>query len=121
MKKVIDVRPLDDYRIWLKFDDGTQGEVDLVDLAGRGVLEAWTDRRVFEEVRVDESGAVVWPDEIDLCPDDLYPQTSGSRSTQRRPARPNCPLSETPAIVSSPELSDFQSIVYKLRSSWHRV
>ena len=38
MEKVIDVRALDDYRIWLRFDDGAQGEVDLSDLAGRGVV-----------------------------------------------------------------------------------
>ena len=33
------------------------------------MFEAWADRKVFQEVRVDESGAVVWPGEIDLCPD----------------------------------------------------
>jgi hypothetical protein len=65
MRKAIDVRSLDNYRIWLTFEDGTQGEIDLSDLAGRGVFEAWTDRKVFDEVRVDASGAVVWPGEID--------------------------------------------------------
>ena len=77
MRKVIDVKPLNNYRIWLKFDDGTQGDVDLSDLAGRGVFETWTDRKVFDEVGVDESGAVVWPGEIDLCPDALYLRLTG--------------------------------------------
>jgi len=72
MKKVIDVRPLADYRIWLKYDDGTAGEVDLTHLVGRGVFKAWADRNVFESVRVDSSGAVVWNQDIDLCPDALY-------------------------------------------------
>jgi Protein of unknown function (DUF2442) len=44
MNRVIDAKPLDDYRIWLRFDDDAQGEVDLVDLAGRGVLAAVADR-----------------------------------------------------------------------------
>ena len=77
MRKAIDARPLDNYRIWLTFDDGTQGEIDLSDLLGRGVFEAWADRKVFQEVRVDESGAVVWPGEIDLCPDALYLRLTG--------------------------------------------
>ena len=77
MKRAIDVRPLDNYRLWLKFDDGTQGEIDLSDLAGRGVFAAWVNANVFREVRVDDSGAVVWPDEIDLCPDALYLRLTG--------------------------------------------
>ena len=77
MKKAIDVSPLDNYRIWLKFDDGAQGEIDLSDLAGRGVFAAWADQKVFREVRVDDSGAVVWPGEIDLCPDALYLRLTG--------------------------------------------
>jgi hypothetical protein len=31
MRKAIDIKPLDNYRIWLKFDDGPQGEIDLSD------------------------------------------------------------------------------------------
>lgn len=77
MKKVIDVRALHDYRLWLRFDDGTQGEIDVSDLAGRGVCEAWADPEVFRQVSVDESGAVVWPGDIDLCPDALYLRLTG--------------------------------------------
>ena len=46
--------------------------MDLNDLAGRGVFEAWSARDVFEAVTVNESGAIIWPGEIDLCPDALY-------------------------------------------------
>ena len=77
MKKIIDVQPLADYRIWLKYDDGTAGEVDLRHLAGRGVFKAWADRNVFESVRVDPSGAIVWSQDIDLCPDALYLRLTG--------------------------------------------
>lgn len=28
-------------RIWLRFSDGSQGEVDLSDLVGLGVFQAW--------------------------------------------------------------------------------
>ena len=37
--KILEARPLDDYKISLKFDDGAAGEVDLSHLAGKGVFE----------------------------------------------------------------------------------
>ena len=77
MRKAIEVRPGAGYRIWIKFDDGAQGEIDLSDFAGRGVFQAWTDRKLFERVRIDESGAVEWPGEIDLRPDALYMRLTG--------------------------------------------
>ena len=77
MNKVIEVKPLSGYRIWLKYADGVQGEVDLVHLAGRGVFKIWADRKIFESVHVDESGAIAWNEDIDLCPDSLYLQLTG--------------------------------------------
>ena len=77
MKKAVEARPLSGYRIWLRYDDGVEGEVDLSHLAGRGVFKAWTDQAVFEGVHVDRSGAVTWNEDIDLCPDALYPRLTG--------------------------------------------
>ena len=77
MKKVVEARPLSGYRIWIRYDDGVEGEVDLGHLAGRGVFKAWTDRAVFEAVHVDRSGAVTWNEDIDLCPDALYLRLTG--------------------------------------------
>ena len=39
-----EVEPRDGYRIWLRYSDGTAGEIDLSHLAGRGVFEAWKNR-----------------------------------------------------------------------------
>jgi hypothetical protein len=77
MNKVVEVRPLHDYRIWLRFSEGSQGEVDLSDLAGRGVFAAWADRKVFTAVRVEKGGGIEWPEEIDMCPDALYLRLTG--------------------------------------------
>ena len=52
MAKPVEVKALAHYRIWLKYDDGTEGVVDLSDLAGRGVFEAWQDARFFESVPI---------------------------------------------------------------------
>ena len=39
--------------------------------------KVWTDRTVFEGVRVDPSGAIAWSEDIDLCPDALYLRLTG--------------------------------------------
>ena len=33
----VEVRALEPYRIWLRYDDGVEGELDLSDTAGDGV------------------------------------------------------------------------------------
>ena len=33
----VEVRALEPYRIWLRYDDGVEGELDLSDMAGKGV------------------------------------------------------------------------------------
>lgn len=63
--------------IWLRYSDGVEGEIDLSHLAGRGVFSAWDDRTFFEAVRIEDHGAVVWSEELELCPDALYLQLSG--------------------------------------------
>ena len=85
MKKASEVRPLNGYRIWLRYADGVEGEVDLSHLAGRGVFKAWADRRFFEDVHVDESGAVAWGEDIDLCPDALYLRLTGKTADELFP------------------------------------
>lgn len=71
------VEPRDGFRVWLRYTDGTAGEVDLSDLAGRGVFEAWDDRELFEAVSITQYRSVSWPGELDLCADMLYMRLTG--------------------------------------------
>ena len=66
------------FRIWVKFTDGEEGEVDLADLAGKGVFEAWKDREVFEAVFVGPAGSIAWPGDIEICPDATYLRLTGA-------------------------------------------
>jgi hypothetical protein len=75
--KIIDAKPLANFRVQLMFDSGEAGIVDLAHLAGHGVFEAWNLPEVFEAVKVTDYGAIEWPGEIDLCPDSLYLRMTG--------------------------------------------
>ena len=77
MNRPIEVEPREGFRIWIRHSDGAEGEVDLSHLAGRGVFEAWNDRACFEAVRVTEYDAIVWGDDIELCPDAVYMRLTG--------------------------------------------
>ena len=55
-----------DYRIWIKFEDGLEGEISLAPLVGQGVFASWDDEADFRRVFVDsESGTVAWPGGIE--------------------------------------------------------
>ena len=72
------VAPLKGYRIWLRYSDGVEGEIDLSDMAGSGVFSAWDDGNAFESARIESSGAVVWDDGLELCGDALYMRLTGT-------------------------------------------
>lgn len=77
MPKLISIKALSGFRLWLEYSDGNSGEVDLSHLVGKGVFAAWNQQGVFESVRVDEHGAVAWSDSLDMCPDSLYLTLTG--------------------------------------------
>jgi hypothetical protein len=77
MARPIEVKALPDFRIWLHYDDGTEGEIDLSDLAGRGVFKAWENAAFFDSVRLGSHGAIEWGSDIDICPDAMYMRLTG--------------------------------------------
>jgi hypothetical protein len=51
----------DDYKLWLRFDDGLEGSVFLGNLLEIGAFKLWRDVREFEKVSVDpETATVTW-------------------------------------------------------------
>lgn len=65
--KIIACKALPNYHIWVRFEDGLEGEVDLNHLVGKGVFEAWNSIEFFNTVHVDlKSDTVAWGEDIDL-------------------------------------------------------
>ena len=67
----------DGYRLWLEYDDGVCGEVDLSDLAREEEYAVWRDYDFFRSVRVDSYGDIAWSDDLLLSPEHLYAQLRG--------------------------------------------
>jgi len=78
MERIVAAQPLANYRLWLRFTDGAEGEVDLSHLVGRGVFARWNNPAEFAKVVVDpKTRTVRWPGDIDLDPDVLYSKVTG--------------------------------------------
>lgn len=77
MLKPLEVKALPEYRIWLRYSDGVEGEVDLSDLVGRGVFALWTDPGEFDKVHIGPGDAISWTEQVELCPDSVYLKLTG--------------------------------------------
>ncbi len=61
-----------DYQIWLKFNDGSEGVVDLKDQLFGEMFESLRDKKRFKSFRVDpELETIVWKNGADLAPEFL--------------------------------------------------
>jgi len=62
-----------EYRIWLKFADGVEGEVDLANELWGEMFESLKDKARFAEFVLDkELETIVWPNGADFAPEFLY-------------------------------------------------
>jgi hypothetical protein len=88
LAKLVNVVPKDNYVLWLQYEDGTEGDVDLSDLAGQGVFALWHKGNSFNHVYIGEYGQLVWNDDVELCADALYlklSQQTLNKATQYHP------------------------------------
>jgi hypothetical protein len=84
--KIVKARPLDGYKVWLKFENGTAGEVDLSHLAGKGVFAIWNNIENFKKVSIENGRNLTWAEEIDLDADSLYLKLTGKKPEDLFPA-----------------------------------
>lgn len=69
---VTGLEPRENYRLWLRYSDGTEGEVDLSDMADTELFADWKVPGLFEQVELGEYGEVFWTEDASLCADSLY-------------------------------------------------
>ena len=70
---VVDARYLGDYKVWLEFNDGRKGVVDLADELYGEEFESLRDRARFAEFQLDYGLATIaWANGVDFAPDYLY-------------------------------------------------
>ena len=73
MHRITACKAEEDYKLWLRFEDGLEGSVFLGNLLEIGAFQLWRDVREFEKVSVDpDTATVTWEGGIRLDSDVLY-------------------------------------------------
>ena len=84
--KVVEAKYEEDYQIWLRFDDGTQGTIDLKDELWGDIFEPLKDINEFSKVSVDpELNTIIWPNGADFAPEFLYQKLRPDYSLNNEP------------------------------------
>jgi hypothetical protein len=73
MIDVVEARYLHDYTVWVKFEDGTAGEIDLRGELHGPLFEPLRDLEYFRRFMVStDLGTISWPNGADFAPEFLY-------------------------------------------------
>ncbi len=73
MQDVVEAHYVSGYTIWLRFEDGTEGEIDLSGELDGGIFEPLKDQAYFGRFRVNpDTGTIEWPNRADFAPEFLY-------------------------------------------------
>jgi len=79
LKDIVEVQPLENHRLRLRFEDGVEGVVDITGMIRfTGVFAPLKDLAFFAQVRVNpDLGTICWPNDADIDPDVLYSRITG--------------------------------------------
>lgn len=70
MLHIKSVRYVSEFTLWVVFDDGTEGQVDLDGQLQGPIFAPLRDREILSKVSVDpELATLVWPNGADLAPE----------------------------------------------------
>jgi hypothetical protein len=73
MPRLVEARYVRDFVIWVRFSDGTEGEVDLAEELAGPIFEPLRDPAYFRSFTLSpELHTVVWPNGADLAPEFLH-------------------------------------------------
>lgn len=76
MVDIVAVRHIREYVVWIQFEDGIEGEVDLRQSLRGPMFEPLRNVEYFKQVRVEpELGTIVWPNGADIAPETLYDES----------------------------------------------
>jgi hypothetical protein len=86
MVDVVSVKALDDYKLWLRFSDGSEGVENLSNLIENGgqMVEPLRDPELFARVFI-SFGVPTWPNGFDLDAINLHRQMR-ERGALKKPA-----------------------------------
>lgn len=71
MNRIVALKILENYQIWLQFEDGESKIVDFTTLIGKGISAPLLNKEYFKQVTIESGGGLEWPNGMDFCPNFL--------------------------------------------------
>ncbi|MCH6235348.1 DUF2442 domain-containing protein [Cognataquiflexum rubidum] len=71
MDRVRDLKVLQNYRIWIKFDDGEEKTINFRPFLTKGFSTELLDYDKFSGVFIEQGGGLAWENGYDFCPNYL--------------------------------------------------
>ena len=71
METIIEVKPLDNYNIWIRFSDNYDAVINIKPFISAGISTKLLDYNYFKQVKIDEFGGIYWDNGFDFCPNYL--------------------------------------------------
>lgn len=71
MESIIDVKPLDNYQIWVRFADDFSASINIKPFITIGISARLSDIEYFKQVKIDQFGGITWDNGFDFCPNYL--------------------------------------------------
>ena len=71
MNEVVELKALNDYRVWLRFNDGEEKVINLHPYIGKGFTTELLDYNKFKQVFIEPGGGIAWENGYDFCPNYL--------------------------------------------------
>ena len=65
---------LSGYKIWVEFEDGINGTIDLNKWKEKKILSFWKDEKRFKDFEITVDKKIKWNEDIDMNPDAFYLQ-----------------------------------------------
>lgn len=82
MNEVVDLNVLDDYRIWLQFNDGEEKIINFRPFIGKGFTAELLDYGKFKRAFIEPGGGIAWENGYDFCPNYLKELESEKKIVQ---------------------------------------
>ena len=71
MNKIIAIKLLENYKVWLKFDDGFDTQINLKPFLGKGMTKDLLEKDKFNTLRIEAGGGIAFYNGYDFCPNYL--------------------------------------------------
>jgi len=78
MRKIINVKVLEDYKLELTFDDNVIKIKDMKPHLNTGLFKTLRKKEIFNSVKL-SFGTICWSEDIDMCADYLYETSEGKK------------------------------------------